>query len=220
MRKQTGSRKNLPRRLLSGLLVFSVVMGMVVLGGSTVANAASPEIFFLAPETIYLTPNAAAGTPVAMQWFIDQEPDSFTSPTGYTLRTAQSDGRPQTDGIVYFYCPGATQVSVKCLDPGVTPTLWTGGANSTTGVDTDLITGAAQMGNRLAYYISNQATATNTSRLITWEATYVVGGITSPLSPTATSTRLIWASMARYRRARFIEKVRPITRRTPARRYG
>jgi len=141
-----------------------------------ITDQAPKDVWFTAPEVIYLTPSTAGE--VAMQYFADQRPNDFDNPASYTVDNSNA----RTDGLIYFYCQNATEAKIECLTSGVTTTLWTGGASSnatSTGDNAgkDVINGINHTNtNKLVYYIGNTATATNSSRMVTWKVTFKVKG--------------------------------------------
>ena len=116
-----------------------------VLAGTLLA-AAEGGLSFTVPETIYLAPSVGGST--QMQYFLNVNPDGSV-PQGY-----------DTQGIVCFSNPLATQVQIICSDPYVTLTQTSG----TSAV-------SATIGGHL-----QSSVPSGTTRLLAWTASYTENG--------------------------------------------
>jgi|GEM_PF-3137775 len=161
------------RRSLSVLLSLVMVLTMLMVGLTGAAGAESldftpgtppastPGVVFLMPETIYLQPRLS--TYATAQWhrFADQ------TLVGGVI-TPRANVAAQTTGAVFFSAPGATAVTITLVDSqgydvtGVPAMTTTGGTFTTT--LTNAIT-------------SDQPARPGGGYMLTWRATYTIGGI-------------------------------------------
>ena len=166
------TKKKLTRRAVGTLLSLLMVTGMVAMLGAVPTHAASPEIVFAAPENIYLAPGTG-GTAV-WQYFYDKRPSAY----GVLNPTWALNAASQTDGMLYLYAPGASQVRIVREDADTDVRLWTTGPGSSTGDANAVNNGAWIGGDTAIFYIANTASSTNASRLVRWRAEYTVSGTT------------------------------------------
>ena len=142
--------------------MFSGLIGNDLLGTKQTADAADATVHFYVPEAVYLK-QGSYGT----QWYLN----SYRSNSTQSWASAK-----ETTGKLFFYCPGATSVSIS-TSGGTVSNLTTTGTDTINDTDFQISGSGGNVITYTATYKVNGETKTATSYTYLYEPNRVPTGV-------------------------------------------
>ena len=159
--------------------LFSGLIGNDPFGTKQTADAADATVYFYVPEAVYLK-QGSYGT----QWYLN----SYRSNSTQSWASAK-----ETTGKLFFYCPGATSVSIS-TSGGTVSNLTTTGTDTINDTDFQISGSGGNVITYTATYKVNGETKTATSYTYLYEPNRVPTGVATE----AESEKYSWSSYTYY----------------------